>query len=72
MFRVETADEILSQAASPATVRVGAGPRRRAWRSALGGRRYTLRKAALNRRMLPNPAAKATAVIGIAVSSTSA
>ena len=35
----------------------------------VGGRRYTERKAALNRRMLENPAAKATAAMGMAVSS---
>jgi hypothetical protein len=36
---------------------------------AVGGRRYTERKAALKRRMLENPAAKATAAMGMAVSS---
>jgi hypothetical protein len=37
-------------------------------RIAVGGLRYTVRNAALKRRMLENPAAKATAAIGIAVS----
>ncbi len=40
-------------------------------RTADGGRRYTARNAALNRRMLAKPAANAIAEIGIAVSSKS-
>ena len=44
---------------------------RRARRKALGGRRYTARKAALKRRMLAKPAANAMADIGSAVVSTS-
>jgi hypothetical protein len=40
-------------------------------RIAVGGRLYTARNAALNRRMLLNPAAKAIADIVVAVSSTS-
>jgi len=48
------------------------GARRRlARRTAVGGLRYTARNAALNRRMLANPAAKAMADIGSAVPSTS-
>jgi hypothetical protein len=35
-----------------------------------GGRPYTARRAALNRRMLENPAAKAMPAIGIGVSSS--
>ncbi len=49
-----------------------APPRPRlALRTAVGGLRYTARNAALNRRMLANPAASAIADIGIMVSSTS-
>ena len=44
---------------------------RLARRTLVGALRYTARKAALNRRMLPKPAANAIADIGIAVSSTS-
>src|SRR5262245_11676270 len=40
-------------------------------RTAVGGLRYTAWNAALNRRMLPNPAENATADIGIDVSSIS-
>src|SRR5262249_61480297 len=52
-----------------ATVTAADGGRARRRRIALGGRRYTARNAALNRRMLVNPAANATADIGSVVSS---
>src|SRR5262249_38160255 len=57
-------------AAEVGLARTHAARDRRARRTALGGRRYAERNAALKRRMLVNPAANAIAPIGSAVSST--